>query len=73
MLSITLLRTVDLKSFLISLLTRESVASGLLEIKLAIDVWFFIAKEKIDLWVPALNTKTFALFDYKIELRNKVC
>ena len=35
---------------------------------------FFIATEKIDLWVPALNTlKTFALFDYKIELRNKVC
>ena len=34
---------------------------------------FFIAKEKIDLWVPALNTKTFALFDYKIDLRNKVC
>ena len=46
MLSITLLRTVDLKSFSISLLTRESVASGLLEIKLAIDVWFFYCQGK---------------------------
>ena len=37
-----------------SLLAMESVASGLLDIELAMDVcFFFIVKENIELWVPA--------------------
>ena len=46
------------------LLAMESVASGLFDTKLPMDVcFFFIAKGKIELWGTASNANTFALFD----------
>ena len=64
MLSVTLLCAMDAKSPSKFLLATETVAFGFLGIKLAIDVcFFFIAKEKIELWVPASNATAFALFD----------
>ena len=46
------------------LLAMESVASGLFDTKLPMDVcFFFIAKGKIELWGTASNANTFALLD----------
>ena len=57
MLPVTLLCTVDSKS-------QHSVVYELLSTKLAMDVCsFFIAKERVKLWVPASNTNAYALFD----------
>ena len=74
MLSVTLLHTVDLRSPSTFPLVMRSVDSGLLDMKLAMEVcFFFIAKEKIELWVPVSKANTFALFDDTIELRSKIC
>ena len=46
----------------------ELVISALFDIKLAmITCFFFIVKEKNELWAPASNTNTFGLFDDTIE------
>ena len=74
MLSVTLLSTMDSKIPSKFLLTTETVAFGFLGIKLTMDVRsFFIAREKIELRVPASNANTFALFDDTIELNSKIC
>ena len=55
------------------LLAMESVASGLFDTKLPMDVcFFFIAKGKIGLWGTASNANTFALLDNWIEWYSKI-
>ena len=55
------------------LLAMESVASGLFDTKLPMDVcFFFIAKGKIELWGTASNANTFALLDNRIEWYSKI-
>ena len=66
--SVTLLCAMDSKIPSTCLLAMESVASGLFDTKLPMDVcFFFIAKGKIELWGTASNANTFALFDNRIE------
>ena len=51
----------------------KSVISELLDIKLAMDVFFFTVEKKDELWFPASNANLFALFDDKTELHGKIC
>ena len=70
MLSVFLLSTMDSKKPSRFLLGMESVISGLLDIKLGVDVCFFFdTKEKTELCVPASNANAFCLFDDTIELQ----